>query len=115
MVQGADWIERRQVANRSLVQALQRDLDPGEAEAIALAVEVSADLLLMDERLGRDVARHLGLRPMGVIGLLIEAKRRKRLQAVKPLLDTLRDRSGFRISEQLYARVLADTGEGDLA
>lgn len=86
-------------------------IDPGEAEAIALALEVSADLLLMDERVGREAAEHLGLRPMGVIGLLIEAKRRKRVEAVKPLLDALRDRAGFRISGQLYARILADTGE----
>jgi len=71
----ARWVVRRQVQNRSLVQALRQELDAGEAEAIVLALELKADLLLMDERLGRETAQHLGLKPTGVIGVLIEAKR----------------------------------------
>lgn len=108
----ARWVVRRQVQNRSLVQALRQELDAGEAEAIVLALELKADLLLMDERLGRETAQHLGLKPTGVIGVLIEAKRRGVLPEVRPLLDALRDQAGFRVSERLYERVLVDTGEG---
>ena len=54
------WIETKQVTDRVLVTALQMELDPGEAEAIALAVEVKADLLLLDERRGRVVASPAG-------------------------------------------------------
>ena len=78
---------------------------------IALAVEVKADLLLMDERLGRETAQHLGRRVTGVIGVLVEAKRKGMLPEVKSPLDALRDKAGFRVSERLYARVLRDTGE----
>jgi uncharacterized protein len=72
----AVWIKTCAVTNKLLVHALQQELDGGEAEAIALALEVGADLLLMDERLGRETARHLGLRYTGLIGVLIESKRK---------------------------------------
>jgi predicted nucleic acid-binding protein len=47
-VKAADWIKQRDVTNRQLTQALKQELDAGEAEAIALALEIGADLLLMD-------------------------------------------------------------------
>lgn len=50
-------------------------LDPGETEAIALAVEIGADLLLIDERKGRREAKLLGLRTTGLLGVLLEAKK----------------------------------------
>jgi uncharacterized protein len=87
------------------------DQPGGEAEAIALAVEMDAPLLLMDERLGRDTARHFGMRYTGVVGVLIEAKRKGIVQAIQPHLDALRDLAGFRVSEALYRRVLQDEGE----
>ena len=105
-IQEASWIKRHAVANRPLVQALEQELDAGEAEAIALALELQAELLLMDERLGREVARHLGLRYIGLIGVLLEAKRKGLISALKPHLDALRDTAGFRVSEALYKRVL---------
>ncbi len=110
-IQEASWIKRHAVANRPLVQALEQELDAGEAEAIALALELQAELLLMDERLGREVARHLGLRYIGLIGVLLEAKRKGLISALKPHLDALRDTAGFRVSEALYKRVLQDEGE----
>ncbi len=110
-VKAADWIKQRAVTNRQLTQALKQELDAGEAEAIALALEIGADLLLMDEHLGREVARHLGLRYTGLIGVLIEAKRKGFITSVKPCLDQLRDIAGFRLSEVLYVRVLQDQEE----
>jgi len=110
-VKAADWINQRAVTNRQLTQALKQELDAGEAEAIALALEIGADLLLMDEHLGREVARHLGLRYTGLIGVLIEAKRKGFITSVKPCLDQLRDIARFRLSEVLYVRVLQDQKE----
>lgn len=49
-VAAAGWTERRSVVNTPLVETLRRDLDPGEAETIALALELNADLVMMDER-----------------------------------------------------------------
>jgi predicted nucleic acid-binding protein len=109
-VANADWIHRRSVANRELSRALQRDLGTGEAEAIALAVEVQADLLVMDDPLGRDMARHLDLKFVGVVGVLIEARHKGLIGEVRRYLDELR-RGGFRIKETLHRRVLADEGE----
>ena len=53
------------------------DLDPGETQAITLALELHADLLLIDERKGTDAARHLRLATIGVIGMLLEANARE--------------------------------------
>lgn len=111
-LQQASWIKIETPRNRDLVNTLRRELDAGEAEAIALALQIKADLLLMDERLGRDVAQYHKVRCVGLIGVLIEAKAKRRLPIIKPHLDTLREQAGFRISKSLYARVLSDVGEG---
>ena len=110
-VRSAPWIEAKEVANEHLVRALRQELDAGEAEAIALALEMRAALLLMDERLGRETAQHLGLRYAGLIGVLVAAKSGGLIDAVKPRLDVLREVAGFRVSEALYQRVLKDAGE----
>lgn len=110
-VKASHWIKSQAVTNRQLQQALRQELDAGEAEAIALAVELNAELLLMDEHLGREVARHLGLRYTGLIGVLIEAKHKGITGSVKPQLDSLRDIAGLHISDTLYLRILKDEGE----
>jgi hypothetical protein len=110
-VKSAPWIMPQAVANRSLILALRQELDAGEAEAIVLALEYKAELLLMDERLGRETARHLGLRYTGLIGVLIEAKHKGLISVIKSQLDALRNDAGFRVSDALYARVLKDEQE----
>lgn len=105
------WVTTRSIANRPLVDSLSLELDAGEAEAIALAVELNADIILLDERLARRVAAGLSLKVVGVVGLLIEAKRRSLIPFVKPVLDVLMTRAGFWIGPSLYARALADAGE----
>lgn len=110
-IQNAAWIEVRNVENWALVHSLRQDLDAGEAEAIALAVETDADLLLIDERLGRATAHHFGLRYVGLVGVLVAAKRRGFIAAIKPDLDRLRNEIGFYLSDALYRRVLSDENE----
>ncbi len=75
------------------------NLDPGELEAIALALEMHADLLIMDERAGRRVAASKGLLCMGTLGLLALASRRGLLK-FEPALESLL-RTNFRASEDL--------------
>lgn len=110
-VRTATWIERQTVNNSNLVRALRQDLDAGEAEAIALAVETEDALLLMDERQGRETAEHFDLPYLGIIGILIEAKRNTYIEAVRPYLEALQNEAGFWISERLYQRVLRDEDE----
>ncbi len=106
VVSTLNWIKTQSATDRTLVNTLSHELDPGEAEAIALALELNADRLLIDERLGRNAAIGLGLKVTGVLGILIAAKRSNLIQEVKPLLDTLIKRVGFWIHEQLYTDVL---------
>jgi len=110
-VSNARWIKTQAVENKHLVRALQQELDAGEAEAIALALEGGGEQLLMDDHIGRETAHHLGLRYTGLLGVLVEAKRKGLISALKPLLDALREIAGFHISEALYMRVLQDESE----
>jgi hypothetical protein len=110
-VQSATWIEIQSVQNQQLVNELRTRINIGEAEAIALAVEAKATRLLIDERLGRQVATDLGLRITGVLGILLLAKRQKLITAVKPIMNELVMQANFRISSQLYADVLDVAGE----
>jgi len=110
-VSAAPWINIRAVENQNLVLALHRELEPGESEAIALSIEQKADLLLMDERLGRQTAQYFGLNYTGLIGILIEAKHKGLITSIKKYLDDLIERVGFRISRRLYLKILQDHGE----
>ena len=110
-VETLDWIETRQVRNRTVVTALQLELDEGEAAAIALAAELKADLILLDERKGRLVASYLGLKFVGLLGVLIEAKHKGLILAIKPIMDDLIRKAGFWISQKLYEHVLQTAGE----
>jgi predicted nucleic acid-binding protein len=82
-------------------------LDAGEANAIALALELQADDLLIDERLGRQEALRLGLSIIGILGILLVAKQKSLIPQVQPVMDALISQAGFRVSSQLYQRVLA--------
>jgi uncharacterized protein len=105
------WIKRQPASNAPLVTALRLELDAGEAEAIALAVESGADLVLLDERLGRRAAQRLGLTVVGTLGVLISAKDRGLLAAMRPVLDALRVDAGFWIADDLYNAVLKAANE----
>lgn len=103
------WIQPQPLTNSQLANQLQqeRGLDAGEANAIALAFELQADDLLIDERLGRQEAVRLGLSIVGILGILLVAKQRSLIPQVQPAMDALINQAGFRVSPQLYQRVLA--------
>ncbi|MCL4532115.1 MAG: DUF3368 domain-containing protein [Actinobacteria bacterium] len=96
----AGWLAVRAVTDLTRAEQLRADLDPGEAEAIALAEELGADLLLLDERRARAVAVSRRIPIAGTLGILRKARERGLVQMVSPLIDELRLR-GFRISAEL--------------
>jgi uncharacterized protein len=110
-VQTFQWFERYQVQDVALVKRLEQQLDAGEAEAIALAIGKQADLLLLDERRGRMIARQLGIAVTGLLGVLLVAKQGGYLVAVRPALHDLMTKAGFWIDPELFARVLESAGE----
>lgn len=90
---------------------LEATLDPGEAEAIALAAERAPSLLLIDESDGRRVARTIGVSLTGTLGVLLRAKAHGHVAALKPLLNELIERQHFRLHRDLYRQILSEAGE----
>jgi predicted nucleic acid-binding protein len=90
--------------------ALVAALDPGEAEVIALAIEISCPLVLLDETAARAIARASGLQVIGAIGVLLHAKNEGLLPAIKPSTDLMLSR-GVLLSRSLIDSVLRRAGE----
>ena len=106
------WIEILEPSDQTLLRLLKQELHEGEAEAIALAIELGADLVLLDETEGRNIAELYHLRKTGVVGLLIRAKLQGDITSLRQKLDHLRE-GGFWISDKLYQRALKSVGEID--
>jgi predicted nucleic acid-binding protein len=108
----AGWLRVEEVKDRLLVQVLRRDLDEGEAETIALALQVKAEWTLLDQREGRRIAKSLGLKVTGVLGILLRARREGKLPSLQMAMEQLREKAGFRIGAELFADLLRESGEG---
>jgi len=106
-----DWIKIVSVTNSQLLNKLLRTLDRGESEAITLAVELSADYLLIDESLGRTEAKKLDLEITGVLGVLIRAKEKGLIPLVGPEIRKLISDAGFWLNDDLVRSVLRNIGE----
>ena len=105
------WLIVAAPNDQARVQELREHLDLGEAEAIVVAIELRADLLLVDERRGRRAASAAGFTITGLLGVVAAAKRAGLIDLAKPLLDELIERARFWIGPDLYAEVLSDLGE----
>ena len=84
-------------------------LDEGEAEAIQLARELQATIII-DERRGRRIAKSLGLKVRGTLGILLELKRKGLIDAVKPFIRKMLEK-GYYLSEELVEEVLRAADE----
>jgi len=107
----AGWLSVVTPTDRALLSLLKRDLDDGEAEAIALAVGMGADLILLDESDARQEAGRLGLAKTGVVGILLRAKLEGKIPSLRHELDRLRRDGHFWIDGELYQRVIAEAQE----
>ena len=104
------WVSVRVPSSRRPPLSSRGRLGDGEREAIALAIEIGADAVLMDERAGRRVAEEGGLKVIGTLGLLLEAKRAGHIETIRAELDKLLETSFF-LSPQLYDQLLRMAGE----
>ena len=75
-----------------------------------MATEIDADMIILDEKLGRFHAKHAGLKVTGTIGLLIKAKTQGLIDELKPLLNELTEKDVW-ISEKLKTEILKKIGE----
>lgn len=107
----AGWLLVKEVKDQPLVQLLRRELDQGEAEAIALALQEKAEWTLLDERDARRVAKQLGLRVTGVLGILLRARREGKLPSFQAAMEQLRAKAGFHIRAELFADLVRKSGE----
>jgi predicted nucleic acid-binding protein len=100
----------REITDDKLFQAVHFILDAGEAEAITLYKEKSADVLLIDEQKGRKIAEYYNINIIGTLGVLLKAKHAGILAEIAPSIQLLRQ-SKIRISNALYDSILEMAGE----
>jgi len=103
------WIKVVKATNRESVRILNLIVDEGEAEAIALALELGS-LILIDERKGRNCARNLNIEIRGTLGLFLEAKKKGIVKNVTECIDKLKD-AGYFLDNDLIETVLIKSGE----
>ena len=105
------FVDTAEVKDVAAVEELAVQLDRGEAESIVLAKEVQADRLLIDEALGRSVARSEGVPVIGLVGVLLIAKKRALVSSVSDLLDCLENEAGFYLSDDVKSMAIKEAGE----
>ncbi|MFO7657506.1 MAG: DUF3368 domain-containing protein [Bacteroidales bacterium] len=104
-----DWITIQKIQDKTALKYFL-ELDAGEAEAIILATEIGANLIIVDEKLGRFHAKHAGLKVTGTVGLLLKAKSKGIIGQVKPLLYELKEKDVW-LDDKLIESILLKTGE----
>lgn len=107
IIQNCRFLQTKIVKENLSVSLLQKQLklDLGESEAIVLANSIDADLIIIDERKARRIAKDIGLNVTGTLGILVEAKQRGLVKELKPLLDEL-IKNDIRIGKKLYKDIL---------
>jgi uncharacterized protein len=109
-IREASWIGTHAVSDRDVVAQFRAVLGTGESEAIALAKELAADLIILDDEDARNTAVAEELKVVGLLAFLVLAKEEGIIHQVRPLLDALRQQ-GFFISDDLYHDILRRADE----
>lgn len=104
------WVDVKAVQNRELLYTYAESIDIGEASAMALANEIHADLLILDDGAARKFAEKLKLEITGSMGVLLNAKKNNIITEIRPYLDKIQQ-TNFRISSSIISRILSAAGE----
>jgi len=107
----APWLKVQHPSDLTMVAQLNETLDAGESEAIALSLELKADLLIIDEKKGREVAKSFHLTFTGIGGVLIRAKTKGIITSIKDYLLRITNEGGFYLSEKALRIILEAAGE----
>ncbi|HEY5042673.1 MAG TPA: DUF3368 domain-containing protein [Verrucomicrobiae bacterium] len=105
------WLRVQSLQNFAKANVYAFSVDRGEAEAIALAEELHADHLLIDERKGRRLAQRQGLAVLGLLGVVLLARRAKLISSARELLKELDDKAGIYLADELKDAALKTVGE----
>jgi predicted nucleic acid-binding protein len=108
-VDALPWVQIMPLASASSIPIVM-DLGRGEAEVIALGLEHPDSRLILDDTLGRRIARLHKLRITGTVGVVVKAKQAGLLPAVAPILFALQE-AGLWLSDALVTEVLRQAGE----
>ncbi|WP_148206306.1 DUF3368 domain-containing protein [Thermococcus gammatolerans] len=106
----ANFLKKVSPTNQRLVRFLLELVDYGEAETISFAIEKDVDLVVLDDKEPRKVARSFELRVTGTLGILLFAKRKGLISEIGPYVEELR-KHGFRISDEIVRKILKSAGE----
>jgi predicted nucleic acid-binding protein len=98
------------IKDKDFVNKAYGILHKGELEVVIGALENDIKTVILDEKAARSFAKTLNLNPIGIIGILQLAKKKRIVKEIKPYLDKL-IQNKYRISEKLYQKVLQDSGE----
>ncbi len=107
-----EWVRRSARVTIPVEVSNCPDLDPGETEALALALNLHADYILLDDQAARHAATKLGQRFTGIGGILLLAKGSGLIAVVAPSLDRLQKEGRFFLSSAFRAEMLRLAGEG---
>lgn len=105
-----DWFDVQSSTNKTYQRILEASLDKGESSAIALAIEQTDCLLIIDDLKGRKYAEQLGLKITGTLGVLVDAKLSGFLESVRPTLEKIKT-TDFRLTVDLEKKTLMKSGE----
>jgi predicted nucleic acid-binding protein len=106
-----DWLHVQSLQSDARASIYARSVDRGEAEAIALAQELHANHLLIDERKGRRLAQEQGLQVLGLLGVVLLARRMKLIPSARVLLTRLDQEAGIYLADDLKNAALKSVGE----
>ncbi len=104
-----DWVSIRHPVN---IPSFPTSIDPGEASAIALAIETPGSILIIDEKTARNYAMRIGLEITGTLGVIVKAKLNGAIPSIRPFVDAVRQKR-FRFSSAVESEAFRQAGEAD--
>ena len=105
-----DWIKIQDISSNTEKQLFKSQLHAGEVEVMLLAMEQSADVVIIDDKNAKKCAKHLGLPVTGTLGVLMKSKQCGYIEELKPILEELLEKKIY-ISHELIELCLKQVGE----